>query len=163
MYMKMLPLWALSLAWAVMLAPNGNSQIATPKAANMVKLEIDVMTANPAPTFDRTNRPDPFLSPQNKRKRTDADEELPKGEAPPGIAGMNTTEVELLGLSLSSEAKTAAFRGTDKRVYFLHEGDRLFDGYLKTVHIDSVLLIRETKLRSGKVLAQEMTKRLRNQ
>lgn len=74
---------------------------------------------------------------------------------------MSTNEVELLGMSLSPEGKTAVFKGTDKRVYFLREGDRLYDGFLKAITIDSVLLIHETNLRSGKVLIQEITKRLR--
>jgi len=69
--------------------------------------------------------------------------------------------VVLLGFSISPDGKTAVFRGTDKRVYFLHQGDRMFDGYIKAVNIDSVLLIRETKMRSGKVTSQEVTKRLR--
>ena len=37
----------------------------------------------------------------------------------------------------------------------------MFDGYIKAINLDSVLLIRETKMRSGKVLTQEVTKRLR--
>ena len=34
----------------------------------------------------------------------------------------------------------------------------MFDGYVKTIQDESVLLIRETRLRSGKVLTQEVTK-----
>jgi hypothetical protein len=74
---------------------------------------------------------------------------------------MSYNEVELLGMSVSPEGKTAVFKGNDKRIYFLREGDRLFDGYVKTITADYVLLIRETKLRSGRVLTQEITKRLR--
>jgi hypothetical protein len=55
----------------------------------------------------------------------------------------------------------AIVRGADTRAYFLKEGDRLFDGYLKTIGIDSITLVRETKMRSGKTLTQNVTKRLR--
>jgi hypothetical protein len=112
--------------------------------------------------FEPGNRPDPFLNPLIQRKsKEEVDEEIPKGTPPPGIAGMSYNEVELLGMSVSPEGKTAVFRGNDKRVYFLREGDRLFDGYVKTITSDHVLLIRETKLRSGRVLTEEITKRLR--
>jgi len=69
--------------------------------------------------------------------------------------------VMLLGISTSEEQRTAIFRGTDKRAYFLHDGDRLFDGYVKNVGMDEVTMVRETKYRSGKESAQEVTKRLR--
>ena len=108
------------------------------------------------------NRLDPFLNPL-LLKKTAVNEEAPRGTPPPGIAGMYINQVELLGMSLSPEGKTGVFRGTDKRVYFMHEGDRLFDGFIKTITLESVQLTRETKLRSGKVLTQEVIKRLRNQ
>jgi hypothetical protein len=117
------------------------------------------------PHYESSDRPDPFLNPLIQPKNTpnnyDAEEEAPKGTPPPGIGGMYASEVVLLGISISPDGKTAAFRGTDKRVYFLREGDRLFDGYIKVINVDSVQLTRETKLRNGKVLTQEITKRLR--
>jgi Tfp pilus assembly protein PilP len=111
--------------------------------------------------YESGNRRDPFLNPLLTRKDQNADEEAPKGTPPPGIAGMYIKDVELLGMAVNSEGQTAAFKGTDKRVYFLHVGDRLFDGYIKSITLDSVQLIHETTLRSGKVLTQEITKRLR--
>jgi hypothetical protein len=163
MLMKTSFLSVLCSAWIASMAIFAGGQGQAPKAAGALKPESEILTNSSAPKFDRSGRPDPFINPLTKRKKADADEEVPKGDAPPGIAGMNIGDVELLGLSLSSEAKIAAFRGTDKRVYFLHEGDRLFDGYLKSIVIDSALLIHETRLRSGKVMTQEITKRLRKQ
>jgi hypothetical protein len=111
--------------------------------------------------YEPGNRRDPFLNPLLFKKKEDVDEEVQRDTAPPGIGGMKISDVERLGFSLSPEGKTAVFRGTDKRVYFLHEGDRMFDGYVKVINLDSVQLIRETKMRSGKVLTQDVTKRLR--
>ncbi len=110
------------------------------------------------------NRKDPFLNPLLLRKLQDLksqDEEVPRGNAPPGIRGMYIAQVMLLGISASEENHLAVFRGTDKRAYFVKNGDRLFDGYIKTIGLDNVLMVRETKLRSGKVLTQDVTKRLR--
>jgi hypothetical protein len=76
---------------------------------------------------------------------------------------MYIAQVIFMGTSLREGTYTAVFKGTDKRFYFLHENDRLFDGYLKRVDGDSVTLVRETRMRSGKVEREEVTKRLRPQ
>jgi hypothetical protein len=60
-----------------------------------------------------------------------------------------------------NNAPTAVFLGTDQRSYFLLESDRLYDGYVKKIDAESVILIRETKYRSGKIITQEVIKRLR--
>jgi hypothetical protein len=156
----------IALGWVALLMPAAaNGQAAAKKAAAPEKsaVKAEVSTETSAPRFDPGNRPDPFLNPLIQKRKSDAesDEEIPKGTPPPGISGMTTNEVELLGVSGGPEGKTVVFRGTDKRVYFLRTGDRLFDGYIKAINDDQVLLVRETKLRSGKVLIQEITKRLR--
>ncbi len=153
----------LILACASLVLPClSSAQIRPPKAASTAKPQVEAAVIGGTPRFVRSPSPDPFLNPLLKRKKSDVDEEVLKSEPPPGIAGMSSAEVQLLGISISGEGKTAAFRGNDQRIYFLHEGDRLFDGFLKTISTNSVLLIRETSLRSGKVLTQEITKRLRN-
>lgn len=165
MYRKPSFVWLAALAWAALLTPSAASRQAPSVKAAPEKnggSAADFPAGVAAVRYESGNRPDPFWNPLGQRKGgIDPNAEIPRGNPPPGIAGMNTTEVELLGMSLSPEGKTAVFKGTDKRVYFLREGDRLFDGFLKAITIDSVLLIRETKLRSGKVLIQEITKRLR--
>jgi hypothetical protein len=113
--------------------------------------------------FEPTNRRDPFLDLilVNKNEKRDEDEEVSRGQAPPGIAGMYIAQVKLQGISMREGSQLAVFRGSDNRAYFLQEGDKLFDGFVKKINTDSVLLVRETKLRSGKELSQEVTKRLR--
>ncbi len=113
--------------------------------------------------FNPGNHPDPFLNPNlsSKKKVEDPNEEEPRGQAPPGIAGMYIAQVKLLGTVYGEGTPTAVFFGTDQRSYFLQESDRLFDGYVKRIDADAVLLIRETKFRSGKISTQEIMKRLR--
>jgi hypothetical protein len=67
----------------------------------------------------------------------------------------------LAGTSQRDTGFTAVVRGTDKRTYFLREGDRLFDGFVQKIERDAVLFVHETKMRSGKVTTQEISKRLR--
>jgi hypothetical protein len=116
--------------------------------------------------YTNSNHRDPFLNPILLRKESDQknrfdEEEVGRGSAPPGIAGMFMNQVQLLGISTSPEKRTAVFRGSDKRAYFLQEGDKVFDGYVKKIGTDDVLMIRETQYKSGKTATQEVTKRLR--
>ena len=113
-------------------------------------------------TYRSEGRRDPFLNPTlSGKKDENPDEEEPKGPPPPGISGMLITQVRLLGTSFGDDSPVAVFQGPDKRAYFLQERDRLFDGYVKQVGTDFVLMVRETKLRSGKIVTQEVTKQLR--
>jgi hypothetical protein len=111
--------------------------------------------------YQSADRRDPFLNPLLLGKKSD-DEEESRGESPPGIAGTYVEKAVLLGISRREGARTAVFQGHDRRVYFLQEGDRMFDGYIKRIQDESVLLVRETRSRSGKVLTQEVTKTLRS-
>ncbi len=152
-----------ALAWPALLVPAAFGQAPAKNAAvaRGAVAAIESPTVMRAVRYDSDKRLDPFLNPLLQQKNANPDEEVDRGAAPPGIAGMYINQVDLVGVSAAPDGQTAVFRGTDKRVYFLHEGDRMFDGYIKAVALDAVRLIRETRLRSGKVLSQEVTKRLR--
>ncbi len=111
--------------------------------------------------YQSLGRRDPFLDPLLIEKKVEVDEVLSLGQPPPGIAGTYIAQASLAGISSSPDRDTAVMRGADKRVYFLREGDRLFDGYLKQIDVDSVTLVQETKFRSGKSQTQQVVKRLR--
>jgi hypothetical protein len=163
--LKKLPhIWLAVLGGIILLVParvNGQAKAQKDPNAGKPVAAVTAPTGDTRAHYDSGNRRDPFLDPLLSRKAENADEETPKGTPPPGIAGMYIKDVELLGMAVSSEGQTAAFRGTDKRVYFLRVGDRFFDGYVKSITLDSVQLVRETTLKSGKVETQEITKRLR--
>jgi hypothetical protein len=124
-------------------------------------------TAEPAApnslaAYKLSNRRDPFFNPLLVKKNAkNEDEEVSRGTPPPGIGGTYIAQAGLLGISMRDNTKTAVVRGADARAYFLKEGDRLFDGYLKSIEDDSITLVRETKMRSGKILTQEVVKRLK--
>jgi hypothetical protein len=113
-------------------------------------------------SFKYSNRRDPFLNPLllKKNAKTDVDEEESRGTPPPGIGGTFIAQAALQGVSIRDSGRMAVVRGSDGRTYFLKEGDRLFDGYLKTIEADSIRLVRETKMKSGKTLTQDVIKRL---
>lgn len=109
-----------------------------------------------------SNRRDPFLNPLLRKPGSNTDQEIDRGLPPPGIAGTFIEEAVLKGISIKvGDGRLAIVTGSGNRAYFLREGDRLFDGYLKEIYRDSIKLVRERKMRSGKIITQEVTKRLR--
>jgi hypothetical protein len=146
----------------------------SPAAAQDAKQNLG-MNANQAPkivetqfhysgaSFKPSSRRDPFLNPllYKKNAKQNVDEEESRGTPPPGIGGTLITQAALQGISIRDTGKVAVVRGADARAYFLREGDRLFDGYLKSIENDSITLVRETRMKSGKILTQDVIKRLR--
>lgn len=126
----------------------------------------DPATVAKSSRYDPGDRKDPFLNPLRalkKRAAVSVDEEEDRGQPPPGIAGMYIAQVALLGTSVRDGGMMAVFQGTDKRAYFLRVGDRLFDGQVKEIKGDRVVFTRTTKMKSGKVINQEIVKELRTQ
>jgi hypothetical protein len=158
----LLPLLLSSPAIAQKATPGIDAVHATKAAEPPIKFE--------SIPYISSNRRDPFLNPKHYRKTAapkdkdkdkDKDEEIPRGIPPPGIAGAIIAQAALEGISISKDRRIAIIHGPDSRSYFLKEGDRLFDGYLKSILDDSIIFVRETKMRSGKILTQDITKRLR--
>jgi len=104
---------------------------------------------------------DPFLNPLIKKAGSNGDQEVARGIPPLGITGTFIAEAVLKGISFSEDSRLAIVKGAGNRAYFLRVGDRLFDGYLKAIHRDSITLVRETKMRSGKTITQTVIKQLR--
>jgi Tfp pilus assembly protein PilP len=157
-------LWALlpMLLYCPMTPAGANNTSPASSVAQTKKtLESPIKYANVV--YRSENRRDPFINPLLviKRDKPLEDEEISRGLPPPGIAGTYIAQATLQGIATRDAGKVAVFRGADSRAYFLRKGDKLFDGYLKDIHDDSVTLVRETKLRSGKILTQDVTKRLR--
>jgi Tfp pilus assembly protein PilP len=107
------------------------------------------------------NHRDPFLNPLLLKKELRTDEEIARGLPPPGMAGTYISQATLQGIALRDNDRVAVVRGADRRTYFIREGDRLFDGYVRAIESDSITLVRETRMRSGKTFTQDVVKRLR--
>jgi len=148
---------ALALPWAALGQVPEQEKPPPEQSALLTKISPDYREAR----YLSRNRRDPFLNPLLLVKKVDPFAEVPRGDPPPGIAGMYIAQVKLLGTSTSEQGQIAVFLGTDERAYFLREGDRLFDGHLRDITIDSVVLIRETRLKSGKTTTKTVTKHLR--
>jgi len=157
------------LAWVTMLLPaiGAAQQPEEPKTdpAKAKKIIVELPVFGAGVRYQSENRRDPFLNLLllQREQKPLQDQEEPRGQPPPGIGGMYTAQVTLLGIASQEGKQTAIFRGTDNRTYFLRQGDTLFDGSITKIDTDSVTLVRETRFKSGKVVRQEVTKRLRPQ
>ena len=144
------------------------SRVQPPDVATTLKAEQDAAPLQSVSlyreaNYQPSNRRDPFLNPLLLRKKDGSEkEQLPRGAASPGIAGMYIAEVKLMGTSIAEDIRTAVFAGTDRRVYFLRKGDRLYDGFVQSISTEAVVLVRETHFKSGQTSTEEVTKRLRN-
>lgn len=98
-------------------------------------------------------RRDPFVSLINASK----------GEAanlPPGKAGLVIATVRIDGTVKAQRGMIAVVSNPQKRVYFLHEGDRVYDGEVEKINLDGVVFRESTKDAFGKPVEREVTKRL---
>jgi len=151
-------------------APRHLTALAALALAPAVALAVEEGKGRPAEApprgakvrFAAEYRRDPFLNPVLTRKKADEmNVEVAPEEIPPGISGTYIAQAKLLGIVLRDGAKTAVLQATDQRAYFMREGERLLDGFIRRIEADSVLFVRETKYRSGKVSSEEVVKHLR--
>ena len=81
---------------------------------------------------------------------------------PAGKAGLviGTTRVD--GTVKSPEGMLAVVSNPDQRVYFVREGDRLYDGQVEKIGLDGVVFREYSKDAFGKPVERELTKRIYN-
>ena len=136
------------------------------EAGNSNKPAEETIVKPPAVRYESSKLKDPFFHPAPpktaSKKAPSADAEVQRKPTLPGIAGTFVDNAGFEGIVVhGNNQRFAIIRSADNRAYFLTEGDRLFDGYLKTIEDDSVVFVRETLMRSGRIVTQEVTKRLR--
>jgi len=126
---------------------------------------VETIVKPAAVPYNSSGLRDPFLNLAPLKpsvQRSDVDEEVPREHPPSGIEGTFIDKASLEGIVIRGDnRRTAIIRGADNRAYFLREGDRLFDGYLKAIDNDSVVFVRVSKMRSGRILTREVTKQLK--
>ena len=135
-------------------AKPGQSKAKPSKAAPAAK--------NPAPAGPSAEkaapsgpRRDPFTPLITEHKDTGNGEHLP-----PGKAGLVITTVRVDGAVRSSEGMIAVLSNSDQHVYFVREGDRLYDGNVEKIGLDGVTFRQNSKDAFGKPVERVVTKRI---
>ena len=133
---------------------------ATPAApaAHVVKAHAPVakLAAAPvAPERESVSKRDPFAPLINQRK--DAGSGL---HLPPGKAGLVISTVRVDGAVHSPSGMIAVVSNPENSVYFIHEGDRLYDGDVEKIGLDGVTFRENSKDAFGKPVERMVTKRI---
>jgi hypothetical protein len=115
--------------------------------------------AEEKPTEEKVSvvRRDPFETLLNKARAGDAAPE----NLPPGKAGLIVGTLRIDGIVRGPNGMMIAIvSNPQQRVYFLHDGDKLYDGSVEKISLDAVTFREIGKDAFGKPLEREVAKRL---
>jgi Tfp pilus assembly protein PilP len=91
-------------------------------------------------TYNPEGRRDPFVS--LLRRGAELNRDLASAR-PPGLSGMATNEVVLSGIMASKGGYVAMLRGADKKTYVVRSGDRLYDGTVRSITADTMVILQQ--------------------
>jgi hypothetical protein len=103
----------------------------------------------PAPVVAKR---DPFEPLINKKET--------HGPLPPGKAGLIIATVRVDGTVRAPSGMIAVVSNPDQKVYFIREGDRLYDGDVEKIGLDGVTFKENSKDAFGKPVERVVTKRI---
>jgi len=112
--------------------------------------------AKPAEEKPTVVRRDPFDTLLTKARPGNAAPE----NLPPGKAGLIVETLRIDGIVHSPNAMIAIVSNPQQRVYFLREGDKLYDGSVDKISLDAISFHEVGKDAFGKPLERVVTKRL---
>lgn len=137
---------------------------AAPKAAAQAKkaptAAAPAAAAAPAeaPAVDKTeallNKRDPFVPLINDKKDKGGQ------HLPPGKAGLVIATVRVDGAVRATSGMIAVVSNPEESVYFIREGDRLYDGAVEKIGLDGVTFRENSKDAFGKPVERVVTKRI---
>lgn len=113
---------------------------------------------SPAPSAENSEpgaRRDPFVPLINLS--TKGGNEL---HLPPGKAGLVISTVRVDGAVSSPDGMIAVVSNPEEHVYFIREGDHLYDGEVEKIGLDGVTFRENTKDAFGKAVERTVTKRI---
>jgi Tfp pilus assembly protein PilP len=136
--------------------PATKAKTATTSAKSSAPATPAAGASAPAVTADSiSNKRDPFAPLINDKKETSGPEHLP-----PGKAGLVVATVRVDGTIKSPNGMLAMVSNPEQHVYFIREGDQLYDGNVEKIAIDGVTFRENSKDAFGKPVEREVTKRL---
>jgi hypothetical protein len=101
-------------------------------------------------------RRDPFDTLLTKARASDA----PPTNLPPGKAGLIVETLRINGIVHSANGMIAIVSNSQQRVYFLREGDKLYDGSVDKIELEGISFKENGKDAFGKPLERVVMKRL---
>jgi Tfp pilus assembly protein PilP len=136
------------------------------KAPEVAKESVKTASATPAPAAPPVEKPaeekpvvrrDPFDTLLTKART--GGNATPEN-LPPGKAGLVVETLRIDGIVHSPNGMIAIVSNSQQRVYFLREGDKLYDGSVEKIALDAISFHEIGKDAFGKPLERTVTKRL---
>jgi Tfp pilus assembly protein PilP len=126
-------------------------------AARVVKASVPAKRAEAPAVAPReaVNKRDPFAPLINQNKNAGGGLHLP-----PGKAGLVIATVRVDGAVHSPSGMIAVVSNPENSVYFIREGDRLYDGDVEKIGLDGVTFRENSKDAFGKPVERTVTKRI---
>jgi len=109
-------------------------------------------------TYNPEGRRDPFV---NLLRRGTGLDSGNSGPRPAGLKGLGAGEVTLKGTMASQGAYVAILQGSDARTYVVHQGEKLFDGTVRSITADSLVILQQVNDPLSKETQREVRKVLR--
>jgi hypothetical protein len=132
------------------------ARMSAPASAKMQSGKLTKTSAEKPAGDKPTTRRDPFETLLNKAKPSDG---VPEN-LPPGKAGLQVEALRINGIVRGAGGMIAIVTNGQQRVYFLREGDKLYDGAVDKISLDSISFREFGKDAFGKPLEHQVTKRL---
>ena len=110
-------------------------------------------------TYTPEGRRDPFVN--LLRRGTGVDFSATSGQRPAGLKGLGTGEVTLKGTMASQGAFVGILQGSDARTYVVRPGEKLFDGTVRSITADSLVILQQVNDPLSKETQREVRKVLR--
>ena len=80
---------------------------------------------------------------------------------PPGLAGLNASEVSLRGTIKGRDGFVAMLEGVDKKTYLARPGDKLLDGTIRSITADTLVIVQRVNDPLSLETQREVRKMLR--
>jgi Tfp pilus assembly protein PilP len=164
--------WRLTIAFMLVAGTTATAQsarAAATKAASTLPAKADAaaaadLTVPEVPalspqgfTYEAEGRRDPFVS----LMRRGADPDRGVSPRPPGLPGLAISEVALKGTVNTPTGFVAILQGVDSKAYVVREGERLFDGSVRRIEQDGIVLSQQISDQFSREKFREVRKGLR--
>jgi type IV pilus assembly protein PilP len=131
---------------AVVVLATGVAVAQTPAAPPAAPGTPDAAASTPASepqagySYDPQGRRDPFVSLMRRGNDAARNE---AGERPSGLGGITVGELTLKGTMQGRDGYMALVQGPDLKTYIVKPGDKLFDGSIRAISANAMVLMQQ--------------------
>lgn len=138
-------------------APKKPVEVAKPAVATTPAVPTAAALADQTPVIpaETSRGRDPFAALIRASDPSESHTSLP-----PGIAGLQVATVRIQGMIKTSDGMVAVVANPQDSVYFLHDGDHIYDGVVEKIGIDDITFRQESKDAFGRTVDRDVSKRL---